>query len=175
MLIPLKQGLFVVFHKKVLCRVVLPLVIFTLMVIFSSNYFSIAFNTTSSLDGSVFLIDKTTLPKRGDIAAFRPPSGNLNEGQSGYLSTSPFLKIAMGVANDEVVITDTAVSINGAYLGPIHTETATGKVLVTTKSGLVPSKHYFMGATHAGSYDSRYASIGYIPEGRVIGRAIRLY
>ena len=145
------------------------------MVLILSNYFLIAFNTTASLEGTVFLIDKTTLPKRGDVAAFIPPTGNLNTGQSGYLSTSPFLKIAMGVANDEVIITDTGVFINGTYLGPIHPEMVTGEVLVTTRSGLVPNKHYFMGSTHAGSYDSRYASIGYIPESRVIGRAIRLY
>lgn len=163
------------FMKKILHRVVLPFFIFCSIVLISSNYFSIAFNTTASLEGSVFLIDKTTLPKRGDIAAFTPPAGNLNTSKRGYLSTSPFLKIAMGVANDEVIITDTEVFINGNYLGPIHTETATGTVLVTTKSGLVPSKHYFMGSTHAGSYDSRYASIGYISEGLVIGRAIRLY
>ena len=175
MLIPLKQGLFVVVHKNVLFRVLIPLLVFCSMVFISSNYFSIAFNTTSSLDGSVFLIDKTTLPKRGDIAAFKPPTAHLNEGQSGYLSTSPFLKIAMGVANDEVIITDAGVFINGTYLGSIHTQTATGKALVTTKSGLVPYKHYFMGSTHARSYDSRYASIGYIPESRVMGRAIRLY
>ena len=161
--------------KKVLYRVVLPLMIFCLLVLISSNYFLIAFNTTASLEGTVFLIDKTTRPKRGDIAAFSPPTGNLNTGQRGYLSTSPFLKIAMGVANDQVIMTDMGVFINGAYVGPIHTETATGTALVTTKSGLVPNKHYFMGSTHAGSYDSRYASIGYIPESRVMGRAIRLY
>ena len=126
-----------VFHKKVFNRVVLPLLIFCAMVFMSSIYFSIAFNTTASLEGTVFLIDKTTLPKRGDIAAFKPPTGNLNASQSGYLSTSPFLKVAMGVANDKVTITDTAVFINGTYLGPIHAETAEGKALVAAKSGLV--------------------------------------
>ena len=61
--------------KQVLVKVVLPTFIVCLIGLGLSNYFSIAFNTTDSLDGVVFLIDKTSQPERGDIAAFQPPPG----------------------------------------------------------------------------------------------------
>ena len=120
-------------------------------------------------------MDKTSQPKRGDIAAFRPPQSSLLTTQQGYLSTAPFLKKALGVAFDEVIITDTDVFVNRERLGPIFNQTPSGDYLAPTKSGLVPAKHYFMGTTYESSYDSRYASIGYIHEDLVIGRAIRLF
>ena len=161
--------------KQVLVKVVLPTFIVCLIGLGLSSYFSIAFNTTDSLEGVVFLIDKTSQPERGDIAAFKPPPSSLLTTQKGYLSTAPFLKRAIGVAFDEVIITDTDIVVNRERLGPMFNQTPSGHYLAPTKSGLVPAKHYFMGTKHDNSYDSRYASIGYIHEDRVIGRAIRLY
>jgi len=173
-LIAPKQGFYGVFMTFIY-RVGLPLLGVILFFSIASNYYRLAFNTTESLAGSVYLIDKNALPERGDIAAFIPPHGNINTNQKGYLSTSSFLKETIGVSGDEVIITDTDVFVNAQHLGPIYSEGSNGQVLIPTKSGIVPIKHYFMGTKHHGSYDSRYASIGYISEDLIIGRAIRLF
>jgi conjugative transfer signal peptidase TraF len=170
-----EAGVIGVFMQQVLAKVILPTFIICLMGWGLSNYFTLAFNTTDSLNGVVFLVDKTSQPERGDMAAFKPPPSSLLTTQKGYLSTAPFLKKVMGVAFDEVTMTDTDVFVNKKRLGPIFNQTPSGDYLAPTKSGLVPAKHYFMGTRHESSYDSRYASIGYIHEDRVIGRAIRLF
>jgi conjugal transfer pilin signal peptidase TrbI len=133
----------------------------------AGHYVQLAFNTTRSLDGWVYIVLKDTLPERGQVVAFHPPEG-LNRSVG-------FLKQVWGLPGDLVSQTSRNFFINGQRVGFAKTHTLTGELLHPSTTGVIPERYYFVGTPHPDSLDSRYARMGWIAEDRFVGRAIRLF
>ena len=99
--------------------------------------------------------------KRGDMAEFTPPV------------ESPFTsaKIIVGVAGDKVEVdSKRRVTVNEIIIGRAKFKTRHGRPLTIIEGGTIPPNHFFMAGTHADSYDSRYAEIGFIHKDRIKAR-----
>ena len=59
-------------------------------------------------------------------------------------------------------------------MGRAKSHALDGRPLEAIAPGVIPSGHYYLFADHADSHDSRYAEIGLVPRGRILGRAIAM-
>ncbi len=106
-------------------------------------------------------------PKIGDRVLFEPPSR--------IASKVPYLKTVRGVPGMRVAIgTDRTVFLDGAPVGRAKAHALDGRPLAAIAPGVIPPGHFYLHADHADSHDSRYAEIGLVPRGRILGRAIAL-
>ncbi|AMN47302.1 signal peptidase I [Steroidobacter denitrificans] len=129
-------------------------------------------------------------PQRGDVIVFRLPSD----------PATNYIKRLVGLPGDHVVVRDRQVFINGeavrleldgVYQGHGHTGArigveklgqATHEVLYIPEryareyDDVVPAGHYFfMGDNRDNSRDSRYPEVGFVPEGNLVGKAVRIW
>ena len=106
-------------------------------------------------------------PKVGDRVLFEPPDD--------VGSKVPYLKTVRGVPGMRVSVgTDRTVFLNDQPIGPAKTHALDGRPLAAIAPGIIPPGHYYLHADHADSHDSRYAEIGLVPRGRILGRAIAM-
>ena len=106
-------------------------------------------------------------PAIGDRVLFEPPEA-LGAGV-------PYLKTVRGVPGMRVdVDADGTVRVGGVALGRAKTHALDGRPLAAIAPGIVPPGHFYLHADHVDSHDSRYAEIGLVPRGRILGRAIAL-
>lgn len=134
-----------------------------------SPWYSIKINGVKSIEGTLFILDKTMMPKHGEIAYFYPPKGNL------YPEQMQFGKYVAGSPGDVVTIEDRKFFINGHYIGYAFPSTTSGEPLEMSEPGVIPAGYYFMWGEHEQSYDSRYADIGWIHESSIVGRLHRIF
>ena len=134
-----------------------------------SPWYSIKINGVKSIKGTLFILDKTVMPKQGEIAYFYPPKGNL------YPENMQFGKYIAGSSGDVVTIEDRHFFINGHSIGYAFSNATSGKPLEMSEPGVIPEGYYFMWGEHEQSYDSRYADIGWIDEGSIVGRLHRIF
>jgi signal peptidase I len=129
-------------------------------------------------------------PRRGDVIVFRLPS----EPGTNYIKRLVGLPgDTIRYANKKLYVNDQPVELfaEGMYDG----EDQPGSLLVRERLGpveheilllpaqrslegtfVVPPGHYFMmGDNRDNSRDSRYDGVGFIPEGNVVGRAVRIW
>jgi signal peptidase I len=129
-------------------------------------------------------------PQRGDVVVFRKPSD----------PGTNYIKRLVGLPGDTVVVRDKRVSINGteltvtldgiyeghghdgAQIGVEDIGAAEHRVLYLpgrdSREGtyIVPAGHYFfMGDNRDNSQDSRYEGVGFVPEGNLVGKAVRIW
>lgn len=129
-------------------------------------------------------------PKRGDVIVFRLPSD----------PATNYIKRLVGLPGDtiryagrKIYVNDQPVPIapEGIYDGAGQPGSlllreqlgdAEHQVLLLPGQGsvegifVVPEGHYFMmGDNRDNSRDSRYAGVGFIPEGHIVGRAVRIW
>ena len=129
-------------------------------------------------------------PKRGDVIVFRLPSD----------PSTNYIKRLVGMPGDTIryvnshlYVNDTPVEI--ALEGRYDGEDQPGSLLAREKLGgvehavlllprqpskegtfIVPAGHYFMmGDNRDNSRDSRYDGVGFVPEGNIVGRAVRIW
>ncbi|MXW93530.1 MAG: hypothetical protein F4114_04220 [Rhodospirillaceae bacterium] len=106
-------------------------------------------------------------PKIGDRVLFDPP------GPIG--SPVPYLKTVRGVPGMRIAIgIDRTVFIEGEPVGRAKAHALDGRLLEAIAPGTIPPGHFFLHADHRDSHDSRYAEIGLVPRGRILGRAVAL-
>ena len=140
------------------------------------HYYRLAVNLSDSVSGRLFLIAKGTLPARGELVAFTPPPDHLWVEGRGYVPPKAnFIKLALGMPGDQVLIQRSRVFIEQHDVGTLLSHSADGRVLHPISSGVIPAQHYFMGSYHERSYDSRYQSMGLVPQTQIMGRAYRLF
>ena len=106
-------------------------------------------------------------PEIGDVVLFEPPDA--------LGSPVPYLKTVRGLPGDRVAIgPDGMVTVAGVELGIAKTRALDGRPLAAIAGGTIPPGHYYLHGDHVHSHDSRYAEIGLVPRGRILGRAVPL-
>ncbi|TVV74626.1 S26 family signal peptidase [Sphingomonas solaris] len=125
-------------------------------------------NQSSSLPNWAFLVDRHSVPKRGDHVFFDPPPSMLLKRHFGR-DPQPFGKIVYGVAGDRVERRGRLFLINGNPVALAKTKTMRGEKLQAGPTGTIPRGCYFVATPNKDSFDSRYAVIGWICRPRVIG------
>ncbi|MFQ5535483.1 MAG: signal peptidase I [Sphingomonadales bacterium] len=131
------------------------------------GHVKLAWNETESLPQHLFWVRTDQKPNRGDYVLFEPPK-DVN-------SRYAFIKRVAGIAGDEVAVRDQLVFVAGEKIGIAKSISRKGAPLHTVAPGRIPQGHYFVHTNHRDSYDSRYQSIGLVPDARVIGRATPLF
>ena len=129
-------------------------------------------------------------PQRGDVVVFRKPSD----------PSTNYIKRLIGLPGDTVEVREKRVYVNGTqlpveidgfYEGQGHDGVRIGTerigslehhVLYTSgrdsREGIfvVPPGHFFfMGDNRDNSQDSRYEGVGFVPEGNLVGKAVRIW
>ena len=125
-------------------------------------------NTTQSLPNWAFWIDKHRVPQRGDFVVFAPPQTPLITAHFGQRSP-PFAKRVYGMPGDVVTRQDGVVRINGAEVSRLKPVSSRGEPLKPGPTGRIPEHCYYLGTAHKDGLDSRYADIGFVCSGRIIG------
>ena len=106
-------------------------------------------------------------PEIGDRVIFEPP--NLLGAEA------PYLKTVRGVPGMHIDMrANRTVFLDGVPLGRAKAHARDGRPLEAIVPGVIPPGHYYLHADHADSYDSRYAEVGLVPRGRILGRAVAL-
>ena len=106
-------------------------------------------------------------PERGDRVLFDPPEA--------VGSPVPYVKTVRGVPGMTVSVDpDGTVRLDGEPAGRTKAHALDGRPLAAIAAGTIPPGHYYLHADHADSHDSRYAEIGLVPAGRILGRAIAM-
>ena len=106
-------------------------------------------------------------PEPGDRVLFEPPDA--------LASPVPYVKSVRGVPGMAVTVgPDRTVFLDGVPAGRAKTHALDGRPLAAVAPGVIPPGHYYLFADHADSRDSRYAEIGLVPRGRILGRAVAL-
>jgi signal peptidase I len=99
-------------------------------------------------------------PERGDVVVFESPTNPDRD----------FIKRIIGVPGDEVEIRHAVVYVNGEPLQESYTYGQTN--CSGECSWVTPENHYFVLGDHRNnSSDSRSASVGFVPESKIIGKA----
>ena len=133
-------------------------------------------------------------PKRGDVIVFRLPSD----------PSVNYIKRLVGLPGDHISVRSDRLYINGQlmpvqlkgpYMGPRNTDAQADaieaiedldgvehRVLYIPGRGPadydagVPAGHYFfMGDNRDNSQDSRFDRVGFVPEGNLVGKAVRIW
>ena len=106
-------------------------------------------------------------PEPGDRVLFEPPAA--------MTSPVPYLKTVRGVPGMRVAVgEDRTVYLDGEPVGRAKSHALDGRPLAAIAPGVIPPGHYYLFADHADSHDSRYAEIGLVPRGRILGRAVAM-
>ena len=114
-------------------------------------------------------------PEVGDRVLFEPRPDRGPSQASAVGSEVPYLKTVRGVPGMRIEVgEDGTVFLDGAPAGLAKPLALDGRPLQAIASGIIPPGHFYLHADHADSHDSRYAEIGLVPRGRILGRAIAM-
>ena len=106
-------------------------------------------------------------PQIGDRVLFEPPEA--------LGSPVPYLKTVRGVPGMAVAVgEDGTVFLDGEPVGRAKTHALDGRPLAAIAPGIIPAGQFYLHGDHTDSHDSRYAEIGSVPRGRILGRAVAM-
>ena len=136
---------------------------------FASRYeFSV--NVSVSLPGTLYLVEKGTLPTRDEYASFYYPSDFI------YPKGTRFLKRVVGIPGDVVQSKSHHFFVNGKPVGVAMSTTSAGKHIQENDfEGVIPAGHYYVMGEHPLSLDSRYKVVGLLSNQAMVGRGFRLF
>ena len=125
-------------------------------------------NASPSLPYWAIWLDRDSVPARGDIILFDPPSSPLLEKHFGK-EPKPFGKRVSGVPGDIVTEKGRVFFVNGKLVAKAKLNSRLGEALALGPTGAVPKGCYFVTTEHKDGFDSRYAAIGWICRQRILG------
>lgn len=150
--------------------------------------FLVVMQTISSLTGPYFVLNLSSSEPLG-IYRLRPFSGTLRRGEIVWMKAPqkagafiydrgwlphgwPLLKHIKAIPGDTFCITDTSLTVNGAFVGPVTDRDRKGQLLPRIRGCYdVPAGHFLPVATNiANSFDGRY--FGTVPASSIIAFAI---
>lgn len=161
-------GLALLLAKHVLRVWPAYLVVFFSVYLFNANY-EFGFNTTPSLPYKFFLIHYNEPIHRGDFIAFKW------NGAYPYRKGQVFIKIAAGVAGDEVSRIGQEYFVAGKSAGVAKKVGLRGQPLAPSDTGIIGPNQFYAQAPHKDSLDSRYSMLGLVNQGDVVGRAYVIF
>lgn len=132
----------------------------------------IAFNSSDSLDGQVFLIKLGTAEtmRLGAIAAFA-----FDGSAWGFPSGIPWAKRVVGLPGEAISVNGSQVMVGGRLVAMLDSQVMDKDNLTPTNSQVVPPEHLFVIGDHQRSFDSRYQEFGLISITEVLGEAIKIW
>lgn len=133
--------------------------------------YSLVLNTSDSLKGSIYLINKNekSIEKNKLVAFFAPKTKY-------YPNYNRFIKDTWGVEGDLVEFKSNGTFlINGEFKGAAKGFTKSFEKLDHASGGVIQKGKFFVGTNHKDSFDSRYKLIGNIDEKNIIGRAYLVF
>ena len=133
---------------------------------FVSPWYRVTVSLTHSLPSHLWLVAVGRTPQRGDYIAFRVPPNRFYPSDHGG-----FLKIARGVAGDQVTRRGREFFVNGESIGIAKSVSLNGLPLEPGPVGVIPAGEWFVWTPDVDSYDSRYADIGWVRQDQVVGVA----
>lgn len=133
------------------------------------SHYAIGLNASLSLPGTLYLIERGTLPQRGEHVAFRWAGGGA------YPAGVTFIKLLAGQPGDTVARDGALFIVAGMPLGQAKPLSRRGEPLEPGPAGTLPEGRYFVFAPHPDSLDSRYALTGWIAREQIIGRARAIF
>ena len=133
------------------------------------NHYALGLNATHSLPGTIFLIERGTIPQRGEHVAFRWAGGGP------YPIGVTFIKVLAGQPSDTVTRDGATFMVAGTAIGQAKQLRRRGEPLQPGPTGTLPEGSYFVFAPHPDSLDSRYALTGWISREQIIGRAHAIF
>lgn len=155
-------------NRRFIVALVAWSVAFSLLILAAKPWFRLAYNSSESLPGVLYLIAVGQAPLRGQLIAFYPPRNRF------YREGMFFVKQVRGVGGDVVMRRDRDFFINGQHLAKAKAQSLKGLPLQPGPEGVLPDGSYWVWTSHPDSFDSRYADVGWIPPDRLLGRAFRL-
>ncbi len=139
----------------------------TSLAAFSKDH-ALMINASPSLPYWAIWLDRGALPQRGEIILFDPPASPLLERHFGK-KPKPFGKKVSGMPGDIVTEKERSFFVNGRKVAVAKRASRFGEPLALGPTGVVPQGCYFVTTTHKDGFDSRYAAIGWICAGRILG------
>lgn len=117
-------------------------------------------NVSASLGGAYYIVAPYAPYGRDDTIAFAAPPAS-------HYADLPavWVKRVGGIAGDPLIRTPLGLSVGGRFVGSRAVD------LPPIEGDAVPAGHVFALGDHEGSYDSRYAEVGFIPAAAILGRA----
>ena len=132
------------------------------------NDHALLINASPSLPHWAFWLDKHAVPQRGSLIFFEPPRSALLERHFGG-KPHLFGKRVLGMPGDVVTHRGSRVFINGHLVAATKPLTRLGVPLAHGPEGRVPERCYYAGSHHPDGFDSRYAAIGFVCAGQILG------
>jgi conjugal transfer pilin signal peptidase TrbI len=133
------------------------------------SHYALGLNATHSLPGTLYLIERGTIPQRGEYVALRWAGGGP------YPMGVTFIKVLAGQPGDAVTRDGATFVVAGTAIGQAKQLSRRGEPLQPGPTGILPEGRYFVFAPHPDSLDSRYALTGWIAREQIIGRAHAIF
>jgi conjugal transfer pilin signal peptidase TrbI len=125
-------------------------------------------NASPSLPNWAFWLDKTAPIERGSLIFFKPPESILVAKHFGE-DPQMFGKRVIGLPGDVVSHEGMQVFVNGKQVATRLARTRLGITLTRGPEGPVPDNCFYVGTDHPRGFDSRYAEIGFVCRGQILG------
>ncbi len=142
---------------------------FPLAITIVSPWYRVSINRSDSLPGLLYVIDVGTAPACGEVFALDMP------GDAAHYAGKRLLKIALGCLGSVVTRHGDRFRVDGRDAGVAKRTARNGESLAPGPVGTLPPNTWFAWTPHPDSYDSRYASFGWVGTDRLVGRAWRLF
>jgi len=146
--------------------VALPL-IYAPIAKFSDDH-ALLINASPSLPHWAFWLTKNKPVERGSLIFFEPPVSPLLVHHFGKKPLI-FGKRVLGYPGDDVRHVGGEVYINTRRIAHTKPRSRLGVKLARGPDGIIPENCYYVGTDHIDGFDSRYAAIGWVCVGQIIG------
>ncbi|MCW2393567.1 S26 family signal peptidase [Sphingobium sp. B11D3A] len=128
-------------------------------------------NRTGSLPNWAFVVDSSGRPESGGTIFFVPPANALVIAHFGA-GRPIFGKTVLGMPGEVVTHVGPLVYVGGRHVGTMKPVSKRGEPLAPGPTGVIPKGCYYAGSAHPDGFDSRYAAIGFICGGQIVGTGI---